>query len=417
VEVLNKLKLKQPANGTAVTLEDAKAEAKRIGYPVLVRPSYVLGGRAMEIVYDEATLVSYMQKMAVDVSKDRPILVDKFLEGAKEIDVDMISDGETFVVGGVMEHIEQAGIHSGDSACCLPPHDMKQPVIDAIKRQTAALAKELGVVGLMNVQFAVKNDVVYVLEVNPRASRTIPFVSKAIGVPLAKLASKVMAGMKLKDLGFTEEIVPSYRSVKEVVLPFVRFRGVDILLGPEMKSTGEVMGIADDFGTAFAKAQAAASSALPMKGTIFLSVKDKDKPAMLEIAKELSKMKFSLAATSGTAKVLESAGIRVISLKKISEGSPNVVDLMKEQKIDLIINTPSGEKPRKDEVVIRSTAVSRGVSCVTTMEGASASLKGIQALKLKDTSVCSVQDYHKKLCSEKKQPSSKIKRSRQATTS
>lgn len=417
VEVLNKLGLKQPQNGTAVTLAEAVQEADRIGYPVLVRPSYVLGGRAMEIVYDEASLVSYMEKMVADVSKDRPILVDKFLEGAKEIDVDMISDGETFVVAGVMEHIEQAGIHSGDSACCLPPHNIDPPVVEEIKRQTTALAKELGVIGLMNVQFAVKNNVVYVLEVNPRASRTIPFVSKAIGVPLAKLASKVMAGKKLKDLGFTEEIIPSYRSVKEVVLPFVRFRGVDILLGPEMKSTGEVMGIADDFGTAFAKAQAAANSPLPMKGTIFLSVKDRDKSAILGIARELSKLKFDLVATAGTAKVLETAGIRVKPLKKISEGSPNVVDLMKAQKIDLVINTPSGEKPRKDEVVIRSFAVARGISCITTMEGALASLQGIQALKAKDTSVCSVQDYHKRLCSEKKQQSSTIKRSRPATIS
>ncbi len=441
VEVLKKLRLKQPENGTAVTLEEAKKEAKRIGYPVLVRPSYVLGGRAMEIVFDEESLMSYMQKMAVDVSEDRPILVDKFLEGAKEIDVDMISDGETFVVAGVMEHIEQAGIHSGDSACCLPPHDISGPVIDEIKRQTSALAKELGVVGLMNVQFAVKNDVVYVLEVNPRASRTVPFVSKAIGVPLAKLASKVMApspdcsdplrgstakggqsgdgvaGMKLKDLGFTEEIVPPYKSVKEVVLPFMRFRGVDILLGPEMKSTGEVMGIADDFGTAFAKAQQAASSALPLKGTIFLSVKDRDKAAIVPIAKELAKLKFDLVATAGTAKVLEAAGISVKPLKKIGEGSPNIVDLMKAQKIDLVINTPKGEKPRKDEVMIRSFAVARGVSCVTTLEGALASLRGIQALRSKETPVCSLQEYHKRLCSEKEPRSSKIKKSHPATTS
>ncbi|OGW82243.1 MAG: carbamoyl phosphate synthase large subunit [Omnitrophica bacterium RIFCSPHIGHO2_02_FULL_51_18] len=396
-EVLRNLGLKQPENGTAVTLAEALKEANRIGYPVLVRPSYVLGGRAMEIVYDEPSLINYMQKMAVDVSKDRPILVDKFLEGATEIDVDMIADGETYVVAGVMEHIEQAGIHSGDSACCLPPHNLAESVIQEIKKQTAALAKELNVVGLMNVQFAVKNGVVYVLEVNPRASRTVPFVSKAIGVPLAKLASKVMAGKKLKELGFMKEIIPSYRSVKEVVLPFVRFRGVDILLGPEMKSTGEVMGIADDFGTAFAKAQEAANSSLPLKGTIFLSVKDKDKRAVLAIAKELSKMKFSLVATAGTAKVIEAAGIRVRSLKRISEGSPNVVDLMKEKKIDLVINTPAGEKPRKDEIVIRSFAVSRGIPCVTTMEGALASLKGIQALKIKDTSICSIQDYHKRL--------------------
>ena len=359
-EVLNILGLKQPANGIAVTAEDAKREAARIGYPVLVRPSYVLGGRSMEIIYDEATLDTYMRKMT-DVTPDRPILVDQFLEGAKEVDADMISDGETFVVGGVMEHIEQAGIHSGDSACSLPPFSLKKNVIDEIKRQTQALARELRVVGLMNVQFAVKGDTVYVLEVNPRASRTIPYVSKAIGKPLAKLAAQVMAGKKLKELGFTEEIIPSYTSVKEVVLPFVRFRGVDIILGPEMKSTGEVMGIDRDFGMAFAKAQLAASSPLPLSGTIFLSVKERDKDAITEIAKSLSEMKFNLVATEGTAGVLKEAGIAVQSLKKISEGSPNILDLIQAGKIALIINTPSGQKPRVDEVKIRSYAVSRGI--------------------------------------------------------
>ncbi len=411
-ELLEKLKLKQPENGTAVNVEEAKREAARIGYPVLVRPSYVLGGRAMEIVYDEGSLQTYMEKNAVEVSSDRPILVDKFLEGAKEIDVDIIADGETFVVGGVMEHIEQAGIHSGDSACSLPPHSLEKAVIEEIKRQATAMARELGVVGLMNVQFAVKKSVVYVLEVNPRASRTVPFVSKAIGVPLAKLAAKVMAGKKLKDLGFTKEITPSYVSVKEVVLPFVKFRGVDITLGPEMKSTGEVMAIDDSFDKAFAKAQVAASSTLPVKGTVFVSVKDKDKGAITPIVRGLYEMGFKLVATHGTAEVLKKSGIEVGFLKKISEGSPNITDLLNKSEIDLVINTPSGEKPRKDEIVIRSLAVSRGVPCVTTVEGALASVGGIRAMKEKNLGVTALQDFHKKitLCSEKNAPSLTIKK-------
>ncbi len=394
--VLEKLGLKQPESGMAVTFEEAKKEAKRIGYPVLVRPSYVLGGRAMEIVYDEPTLENYM-KNSQEVSKDRPILVDKFLDGAIEVDVDMITDGETFVVGGVMEHIEAAGIHSGDSACCLPPHTLDKTVVEDIKLQTAALAKELQVIGLMNVQFAVKFKTVYVLEVNPRASRTIPFVSKAIGVPLAKLAAQVMAGKKLKDLGFTQEIIPSYKSVKEVVLPFARFRGVDIILGPEMKSTGEVMGIDEDFGKAFAKAQIAASSTLPGKGTVFVSVKDRDKAQIVEICKLLTQLEFKLVATEGTAKILEQSQIKVESLKKISEGSPNILDLLQVQKIDLVINTPSGDKPRKDEIIIRSYAVARGVPCITTLEGAVASAQAMKALRSKELGVKALQDYHLKL--------------------
>ncbi len=395
-DLLRKLGLRQPVNGNAVTIEDAKREAKKIGYPVLARPSYVLGGRSMEIIYDELSLENYMKRMT-DVTPDRPILVDQFLEGAKEVDVDMISDGETFVVGGVMEHIEQAGIHSGDSACSLPPYSLPADIIDEIKRQTRELAKELNVIGLMNVQFAVKNGEVYVLEVNPRASRTIPFVSKAIGVPLAKLASQVMAGKKLKDLKFTKEIVPNYYSVKEVVLPFVRFRGVDILLGPEMKSTGEVMGMDDDFGLAFAKAQIAASSTLPFKGTVFISVKDRDKEAITLIARALHEMKFHLVATEGTAKVLAAQKIPADILKKIKEGSPNALDLIQESKLDLIINTPSGEKPRQDEIRIRSAAVARGVPCVTTMEGAVASVSGIRAMKEKKVTACSLQNYHERL--------------------
>ncbi|MBI4352808.1 MAG: carbamoyl-phosphate synthase large subunit, partial [Candidatus Omnitrophica bacterium] len=395
-ELLEKLGLKQPANGTAVTAAEAADQARRIGYPVLVRPSYVLGGRAMEIVYDEEALENYMKK-AADVSEDRPVLIDRFLEDAKEVDVDMISDGETFVIGGLMEHIEEAGIHSGDSACCLPPYSLDPSIVREIKKQTAALARELGVVGLMNVQFAVKDRTVYVLEVNPRASRTVPFVSKAIGAPLAKLASLVMAGKKLEDLGFTEEIVPPYPSVKEAVLPFVRFRGVDIILGPEMKSTGEVMGIDDEFGKAFAKSQAAAGSPLPTRGTVFVSVQDKDKAEAAGIAKELERMGFHLVATEGTARTLDREGIRVTPLKKIGEGSPNVLDLMGAGKIHLVVNTPSGKRPRKDEVAIRSFAVSRGIPCITTIEGALASVRGIQAVRNKELSVCALQDYHEKI--------------------
>ncbi|MCG3177174.1 MAG: Carbamoyl-phosphate synthase large chain [Candidatus Omnitrophica bacterium] len=396
-ELLDKLKLRQPANGTAVTYEEARREAQRIGYPVLVRPSYVLGGRAMEVVYDDATLKSYMETRAGEVTADRPVLVDQFLEGAVEVDVDMISDGETFVVAGVMEHIEQAGVHSGDSACSLPPHTLDAAVTGEIRRQGKALAEELGVIGLMNIQFAVKAGQVYVLEVNPRASRTVPFVSKAIGVPLAKLASKVMAGKKLKDLGFTQEIVPPYYSVKEVVLPFVKFRGVDIVLGPEMKSTGEVMGIAQDFGLAFAKAQTAANSSLPTRGTVFISVKDRDKQRVGAIGHQLNELGYELVATEGTAKILQAEGIPVRSLKKLQEGSPNVADLIQERKIDLIINTPSGEKPRQDEVKIRSMAVSRGVPCVTTLEGAVASLLGMRAVKETPVSVEHLQSLHARI--------------------
>ena len=393
-EVLDKLGLKQPMNGTAVNVEEARKEAAKIGYPVLLRPSYVLGGRAMEIIYDEPSLENYMKRMT-DVSHDRPILVDQFLEGAHEVDADMISDGETFVVGGIMEHIEQAGIHSGDSACSLPPYSLDRNVIEEIKRQTSTLEQELDVIGLMNVQFAVKNGTVYVLEVNPRASRTVPFVSKAIGVPLAKLASKVMAGKKLKDLHFTQEIIPPFYSVKEVVLPFVRFRGVDIQLGPEMKSTGEVMGMDADFGVAFAKSQMAASSTLPLEGTVFISVKDRDKSSVVPIAKALHDMGFMIASTRGTADVLKANGIPAEGLKKIKEGSPNATDLLHGGKLALVINTPSGEKPRQDEIVIRSLAVSRGVPCVTTIEGAVASVLGIRAMKEKPLKACSLQSYHK----------------------
>jgi len=394
--LIEKLELKQPANGAASNLEGVKRIAKTIGYPVLLRPSYVLGGRAMAIVYDERELEHYMAAAGTEelISDDRPILVDHFLDGAIEVDVDMITDGSDYVIGGVMEHIEQAGIHSGDSACCLPPYTLEDNVVSEIKHQTRLLARELGVVGLMNVQFAVKDRDVFILEVNPRASRTIPYVSKSIGVPLAKLAAQCMVGRKLKDLNFTAEKTPDYFSVKEAVLPFIKFYGVDIILGPEMKSTGEVMGIDENFPRAYLKSQIAAGSALPIRGTIFLSVKDKDKGSVVEIARELSDLKFDLVATQGTAKVLSESGIYAKPLRKIHEGSPNVKDLIRRGDIKLIINTPTGPKPMKDEIAIRSYAVSRGVPCVTTIAGAFASVKGIQALRGEGLRVKPMQEYH-----------------------
>ncbi|MEK7849793.1 MAG: carbamoyl-phosphate synthase large subunit [Candidatus Omnitrophota bacterium] len=391
--MLDKLKLRQPPNGTARTFDEAKAVASRIGYPVLVRPSYVLGGRAMEIVYDEDTLEKFIVE-ASKVSGEHPILIDKFLEDAIEVDVDMIADGETFVVAGILEHIEEAGIHSGDSAMVLPPYSLGESVIDKIRQATVAMAKELKVVGLMNVQYAVRDNKVYILEVNPRASRTVPFVSKAIGVPLAKLAAKVMAGMKLKDLGFTKEIIPEYSSVKESVFPFNRFPGVDIMLGPEMKSTGEVMGIDEDFGRAYIKSQLAAGQNLPVKGNVFISVRDKDKRSIIFIAKRLFDLGFGVVATGGTAKALKKSGMEVRTLKKVYEGGPNILDYIKDGKINLIINTPSGRIPREDEVKIRSTAIMHGVPCITTISGAQASVNGIEVLLKKDLDVKSLQAYH-----------------------
>jgi carbamoyl-phosphate synthase large subunit len=393
-ELLDKLGLKQPASGTAFKKTQVEEIAKNIGFPLLLRPSFVLGGRAMEIAYDKEQVKTYWKRTLKLVSKDKPILVDRFLEDAIELDVDMIADGQTFIVGGIMEHIEQAGIHSGDSACCLPPYTLSPEIIKEVKSQTTRLAKELGVVGLMNVQFAVKGKDIYVLEVNPRASRTIPFVSKAIGVSLAKLASQCMAGKKLKDLGFSKEITPPYFCVKEAVLPFIKFFGVDIILGPEMKSTGEVMGIDANFSRAYAKAEIAAGCGLPLKGTVFLSVRDHDKPKLIPIAKELSSLNFDLVATEGTARALSEVGIKAGPLKKLSEGSPNVLDLIRAGNIHLIVNTPSGVKPRKDEIRIRSMAVSRGIPCITTLAGAAASAKGIQAMKEGNLNVQTLQEYH-----------------------
>jgi len=395
-ELVDKLKLVQPENGTAVTVKEALVVAKKIGYPVLVRPSYVLGGRAMEIVYDDATLEYYMQH-AVWASPERPVLVDKFIEDAIEVDVDMVADGETFVIGGIMEHIEEAGVHSGDAAMVLPAHTLSKEIIEKIREYTHALARELNVIGLMNVQYAVKNKTVYILEVNPRASRTVPFVSKAIGVPLAKLAAKVMAGEKLKNLGFIQEVIPKHISIKESVLPFVKFPGVDITLGPEMKSTGEVMGIDTEFGKAYAKSQLASYQKLTTSGTVFISVKDSDKkPILVSVAKKLIDLGFDIVSTSGTAKFLEKNNVKVKTIQRISEGAPNLLDIIKKNGIQLIINTPSGKMPRQDEIRIRSSAISFGVLVVTTLPGADACVQGIEALAKKTLEVKALQEYNKK---------------------
>jgi carbamoyl-phosphate synthase large subunit len=394
-ELIQKLGLIQPQNGTATSFAEARAVAREIGYPVVVRPSYVLGGRAMEIVYDEETLERYMRE-AVKASPEHPILIDKFLEDAIEVDVDAISDGERVVIGGIMEHIEEAGIHSGDSACVLPPYTLSDDLIEGIKQNTYALARELRVKGLMNIQYAIRDDRIYILEVNPRASRTIPFVSKATGVPLAKLAAKVMVGKTLEDLGFTREVEVKHVSVKESVFPFNRFPGVDTLLGPEMKSTGEVMGIDHAFGIAFAKAELAAGQILPLKGRVFISVKNRDKRAIIFIAKKLSDFGFHIVATRGTAKALSQNGIAVEIVNKVHEGRPNIVDLIKNRQIDLIINTSTGRRPKRDQVSIRAVAVDHSVPLITTISGAAASVHGIEALRQEEIQVKTLQEYHQK---------------------
>jgi len=393
-KMIRKLGLIQPKNVITSTIEGAKIAAKEIGYPVIVRPSYVLGGRAMEIVYDDLSLDKYVRE-AARVSGKHPILVDQYIEDAFEVDVDLISDGETAVIGAVMEHIEEAGVHSGDSACVIPPYSLGKEVIEEIKRCTYTMAKELKVIGLMNVQFAIKNDTVYVLEVNPRASRTIPFVSKTIGVPLAKLAAKMMVGIQLKDLGFTKEVSIGHVSVKESVLPFARFPGVDIILGPEMRSTGEVMGIDTDFGKAFAKSQLAAGQPLNIGDSVFVSVMDKDKRKIPAIAKRLVGLGFHLIATHGTAAVLRQAGLKVKEVHKLHEGRPHVGDLIRNNQIHLIINTPSGKGPMTDEGKIRALAVSFSIPCITTIAGAEASVKGIETIQKQKLGVKAIQDYHK----------------------
>jgi len=397
-QMLHKLGLLQPENGTAFNFQEAEVVAQRISYPVLVRPSYVLGGRAMEIVYEESILERFI-KEAAEVSGEHPVLIDKFLEDATEVDVDLIGDGNDFIIGGIMEHIEEAGIHSGDSAMSLPAYSLSKDLLDQVRLATYKMAKELNVIGLMNVQYAIQENKVYVLEVNPRASRTVPFVSKAIGVPLAKLATKVMLGKKLKDLGFTKEVIPKHVSVKESVFPFNRFPGVDVILGPEMKSTGEVMGIDKDFGLAYIKSQLAAGQKLPRKGNVFISVRDNDKKNISSIAKKLEKLGFNIYATSGTAAVLEKNKIKVKVLPKIAEGSPNILDLMKSGKIQMVINTPTGRIPRQDEVKIRSHVVSYNIPYTTTISGAQATVNGLESLTKSSLAVKSLQEYHKReLC-------------------
>jgi carbamoyl-phosphate synthase large subunit len=394
--LLDELELQQAPSGTATSLEQALEITKRIGYPSLVRPSFVLGGRAMQIVYSDAELTHYMQN-AVEVASDRPVLIDRFLEDATEVDVDCISDGETTVIGAIMEHIEEAGIHSGDSACVIPPFSLTDSMQARIGVAAKKLAKALKVKGLMNMQLAVKGEDLYVIEVNPRASRTAPFVSKSIGVQLPKLAAKIMVGETLKSLGYTQEIVPPYHCVKEAVFPFSKFPGVDIALGPEMKSTGEVMGIDADFGMAFAKSQMAAGSTLPKEGNVFISVKDTDKQHVARIAKQYHELGFVLYATPGTASLLEAAQVPVNILPKLASGQrPNVLDMLKSKQIQFLINTPSGKAPREDEVKIRSAAMQQRIPIMTTLRAAEVSVKGIQSLRQHELKVKALQEYQLK---------------------
>ncbi len=392
--LLDKLNLKQAEAGTATNEEEALVIANRIGYPVLVRPSFVLGGRGMMIVYCDTELTRYMRE-AVIASPERPVLVDRFLDNATEVDVDCISDGETSVVGAIMEHIEQAGIHSGDSACVIPSFSLSDAIKAEITRAAIDLARELKVRGLMNIQFAVKDEQLYVIEVNPRASRTVPFVSKATGVSLAKLAAKVMVGEKLADMGYTQTIIPSHFSVKEAVFPWNRFPGIDIVLGPEMKSTGEVMGIDSDWGMAYAKAQMAAFNPLPTEGNVFLSVSERDKDRAVKVARDLVDLGFHIFSTGGTHARLEAEGIPSSRVYKVLEQArPNVVDMMKNNEIDFIINTPSTHESRADEILIRSTAIAQKISHATNLSAAEASVKAIRSLKEKEFNVKSIQEFH-----------------------
>ena len=393
-ELLNTLGLKQADSGVARSVEEAVGIAARISYPVMVRPSYVLGGRAMQIVYDEAGLLGYMGS-AVEASDKHPVLIDKYLSDAIEVDADAICDGRRVVVAGIMEHIEEAGVHSGDSACSLPPYSLDETVVEEIRRQMTALALELGVVGLMNAQFAVKDKTVYVLEVNPRGSRTVPFVSKAIGIPLAKLAMKTMVGRTLDDLGFLNAPTPAHLSVKEAVFPFNKFPGVDVLLGPEMKSTGEVMGIDADFGWAFAKSQAGAGATLPTGGTAFISVKESDRRTALEVAKHLRRLGFNIQATSGTAGYLREHGVDAKTVFKVTEGRPHIVDHIKNGDVALVVNTVRTAASHADSLSIRREALNKGLAYYTTMRGARAAVMGIEAILKKELTIRSLQEYHR----------------------
>ena len=391
-DILDRVGLKQPENRIANSLEEAYELAGEIGFPILLRPSFVLGGRGMFIVYDMDEMKKIVREV-FDVAPGTPVLLDKFLEDAYELDVDCISDGETTVIGGMLQHVEFAGVHSGDATMVMPPHTLSAEILETVRQATYALAKELEVVGLMNVQYAIKDDELYIIEVNPRASRTVPFVSKAIGVPLAKLASRIMAGEKLVDLGFTEEIIPPYWAVKESVFPFNRFPGAPIMLSPEMRSTGEVMGLDKDLGVAFAKSQMAAKPALPDSGDAFISVKDYDKEKAVEIARGLSALGFGIIATAGTGKLFKANGIEVKHVCRLSEGRPNVIDLIKNNKVSLIVNTPQGTVPRQNENEIRTEAVKHNICIMTTLSAASAAVDGIKAIREKGYEVRSIQSY------------------------
>jgi len=395
-QLSERLMIPQPESGIAVSVAEAEEIAGRIGFPVLMRPSFVLGGRAMVIVHSISALRKYMAE-AVEVSEDRPVLIDRYLDNAVEVDVDSISDGETTVIGAIMEHVELAGIHSGDSACMIPAQSLSEKTKDKIRSYTIKLAAELKVCGLMNIQYAVKNEEVFILEVNPRASRTVPFVSKAIGVPLAKLAALVMTGRKLKDLKFTREIKPRHMSVKEAVFPFARFHGTDVILSPEMKSTGEVMGIDVNIGLAFLKSQIAAGNALPLSGGVFISVRDEDKPCLVPLALRLHKLGFTIYSTEGTSTVLRNNGIPSQAIFRICSGRPNVLDLIAEKKVSWLVNTPTmGESPMLDEVQMRSESVSRGIPITTTIKGLEAAVEGIESYtKNQRIEVCSLQEYHR----------------------
>jgi carbamoyl-phosphate synthase large subunit len=392
-ELADTIGIKQPRSDTALSLEEAEKVVDRIGYPVLIRPSYVLGGRAMAVVWEPADLRGFLQE-AFEASADHPVLIDEFLEDAIEVDVDAVSDGHDVIIGGIMEHIEQAGIHSGDSAMVLPTYSLNNETVTAIKDKTRHIARELGVRGLLNIQYAVRKNDIYILEVNPRASRTVPFVSKATGLPFAKIATRVMTGISLREQGITSDPMPTYYSVKESVLPFVRFPGVDTILGPEMKSTGEVMGIDRDIGLAFAKSQIAAGQMVPDSGKVFLSVKDSDKPSIVDLGKKFEEMGFEIVSTPGTARVLMDRGIKVVCLPKLAEGRPNILDYIKNRNVNLLINTPSGPLPRRDEVSIRSIAVSYGIPLVTTIAGAQAMAKAIRSFRGGCCSIQSLQEIY-----------------------
>ncbi|HMZ82296.1 MAG TPA: carbamoyl-phosphate synthase large subunit, partial [Acidobacteriota bacterium] len=393
-KLLADLNIPQPSNGMALSIEEAIVIANRIGYPVLVRPSYVLGGRAMMIVYDQAGLEQYMTE-AVEVSAGKPVLIDRFLESAFEVDVDALCDGEKVCIAGIQEHIEEAGIHSGDSSSVLPPYMIEPWHLDQMRRYTRQLALALKVVGLMNIQFAVKDDTVYVLEVNPRASRTVPFVSKATGVPLAKIAALLMVGKKLTDFNLPPVLSVNRFYIKAPVFPFIKFPGVDPVLGPEMRSIGEVMGVADSFGMAFLKSQYGAGINLPQRGTAFLSINDQDKPNAIKVAQRLHNLGFKLIATRGTQEMLSKAGLPVEMVFKVNEGRPHIVDIIKSRKVDLIVNTPLGKMSYFDEQAIRSAAIQYEVPCITTITGAVAVTSAIQALQFEAIEVQSLQEYHR----------------------